>query len=88
MRSHPTAEVFIPTDGRMTVYRIDDDGTEKGIIVGDCDCVSVGGGGMRGYRNDTNAPILMLTIASGHRAGGSPAWHPDVIREAQEVSCR
>ena len=77
MHSHPTPEVFIPIDGRMTVYWIDNDGTEKSTTVGECDCVSVGGGVMRGFRNDTDAPILMLTIVSGHKAGGSLTWHPE-----------
>ena len=44
LHSHPTAEVFIPIDGRMTVYWIDDGGAEKSATVGECDCVSVGGG--------------------------------------------
>jgi mannose-6-phosphate isomerase-like protein (cupin superfamily) len=81
MHSHPTQEVFIPIEGAMTIYWIGPDGEHLSMTANPKDCVSVDGGAMRGFRNDGQNEALMLTIVTGHDAGGPLVWHSDVVAE-------
>lgn len=81
MHSHPTQEVFIPFEGVMTIYWIDEDGQEHSLAAQHRDCVSVEGGVMRGFRNGGDREALMLTIVTGHDAGGPLVWHADIVAE-------
>jgi mannose-6-phosphate isomerase-like protein (cupin superfamily) len=81
MHSHPTQEVFIPIEGAMIIYWMEPDGTQSTITAGPKDCVSVEGGVMRGFRNAGQQEALMLTIVTGHDAGGPLVWHSDVVAE-------
>ena len=83
MHAHPTQEVFIPIEGAMTIYWIAEDGRQQTMTAGPRDCVSVEGGVMRGFRNDGQQEALMLTIVTGHDAGGPLVWHADVVSEQQ-----
>ena len=81
LHAHPTEEVFIPIEGSITIYWIGPEGKQESLVAGPRDCVSVKGGVMRGFRNDGKAEALMLTIVTGHDAGGPLVWHSDVISE-------
>lgn len=83
MHSHPTQEVFIPIEGAMTIYWLEDDSGPRVLTAQPRDCVSVEGGVMRGFRNDGEREALMLTIVTGHDAGGPLVWHADVVAERQ-----
>lgn len=86
MHSHPTQEVFIPVEGVMTIYWIGEDGQKHSLGAQPRDCVSVEGGVMRGFRNDGDREALMLTIVTGHDAGGPLAWHADVVAEQKALA--
>lgn len=86
MHSHPTQEVFIPIEGVMTIYWTDEEGRAQVIKAQPRDCVSVEGGVMRGFRNDAEHEALMLTIVTGHDAGGPLVWHADVVAEQQALA--
>ncbi|CAN7491804.1 cupin domain-containing protein [Variovorax sp. LjRoot290] len=86
MHSHPTQEVFIPVEGAMTIYWIDADAQEHAISAQPRDCVSVEGGAMRGFRNDADTEALMLTIVTGHDAGGPLIWHATVVAEENALA--
>ncbi|CAN7490575.1 cupin domain-containing protein [Variovorax sp. LjRoot130] len=86
MHSHPTQEVFIPVEGTMTIYWIGDDAQEHAISAQPRDCVSVEGGAMRGFRNDADTEALMLTIVTGHDAGGPLIWHATVVAEENALA--
>ena len=86
MHSHPTQEVFIPVEGAMTIYWIGDDGQGHALAAQPRDCVSVEGGAMRGFRNDADTEALMLTIVTGHDAGGPLIWHATVVAEENALA--
>lgn len=86
MHSHPTQEVFIPVEGAMTIYWIDEDDQAHSLAAQPRDCVSVEGGVMRGFRNDSDREVLMLTIVTGHDAGGLLVWHEDVVAEQKALA--
>ena len=86
MHSHPTQEVFIPVHGIMTIYWIAEDGQQHSLAAQARDCVSVEGGVMRGFRNDGEHEALMLTIVTGHDAGGPLIWHAEVVAERQALA--
>jgi quercetin dioxygenase-like cupin family protein len=82
---HPTQEVFIPIDGSLTIYWLDASGEQFSFAATPRDCVSVEGGVMRGFRNDGASEALMLTIVTGHDAGGPLVWHSDVVTEQKAL---
>ena len=86
MHSHPTEEVFIPVQGTMTIYWVDAVGLQHIVAAEPRDCISVAGGVMRGFRNDGEHEALMLTIVTGHDAGGPLVWHQDVVAEQQALT--
>ncbi|HSV36701.1 cupin domain-containing protein [Ramlibacter sp. WS9] len=86
MHSHPTQEVFIPVEGDMTIYWIAEDGEEHTLAAHPRDCVSMEGGVMRGFRNDSDGQALMLTIVTGNDAGGPLLWHADVVAEQKALA--
>jgi mannose-6-phosphate isomerase-like protein (cupin superfamily) len=86
MHSHPTQEVFIPVQGVMAIYWIDEQGLQHIVAAEPRDCVSVEGGVMRGFRNDGEQEALMLTIVTGHDAGGPLVWHADVVAEQKALT--
>jgi quercetin dioxygenase-like cupin family protein len=86
MHSHPTQEVFIPVQGVMTLYWLDEAGLQQTVSAEPRDCVSVEGGVMRGFRNDGEQEALMLTIVTGHDAGGPLVWHAEVVAEQQALA--
>lgn len=86
MHSHPTQEVFIPVLGVIRIYWIDEVGRQQSVSAQPRDCVSVEGGVMRGFRNDGEHEALMLTIVTGHDAGGPLVWHADVVAEQKSLA--
>lgn len=86
LHDHPGsgAELFIPVDGPLTVYW--DEGEQQRTLLEKFDCVSIPEGLMRGFRNDTDRPVLMLAIVDGGAAGGgSVRWHPSVLERAAQT---
>lgn len=86
LHSHPTHEVFIPIEGAMTIYWLAEDGQQRSLTAEARDCVSVQGGVMRGFRNDGPGSALMLTVVTGHDAGGPLVWHADVVAERDALN--
>jgi mannose-6-phosphate isomerase-like protein (cupin superfamily) len=85
LHDHPGsgAELFIPVDGPLTIYW--GENGERQTTLQKFDCISVPEGLMRGFRNDTDQPILMLAIVDGGTKGGSSVrWHPSVLERAAE----
>jgi quercetin dioxygenase-like cupin family protein len=89
LHDHPGsgAELFIPVDGPLTIYW--GENGEQQTTLQKFDCVSVPEGLMRGFRNDTDQPVLMLAIVDGGtKGGGSVRWHPSVLERAAESGVR
>lgn len=84
LHDHPGGEeLFIPVDGAVTIYW--GENGEHSLSLNKFDCISVPPGIMRGFRNDGDAPRLMLAIVGGGVAGGSRVkWHEDVLRKAAD----
>ena len=86
LHDHPgsQAEIFIPITGPVTIYWGSSGQYEIGLAPHDC--ISVPEGVMRGFRNDTQSPVLMLAIVDGGAAGGSRVkWHQDVLAAAEKA---
>lgn len=86
LHDHPGsgAELFIPVDGPLTIYWGEGGGQQTTLQK--FDCVSIPEGLMRGFRNDTDRPVLMLAIVDGGAAGGgSVRWHPSVLERAAKT---
>lgn len=86
LHDHPGsgAELFIPVDGPLTIYWGEDD--EQQTTLQQFDCVSIPEGLMRGFRNDSDKPVLMLAIVDGGvGGGGSVRWHQSVLERAAKT---
>jgi len=86
LHDHPGsgAELFIPVDGPLTIYW--GENGEHETTLQKFDCISVPEGLMRGFRNHTDHPVLMLAIVDGGPGGGgSVRWHPSVLERAADT---
>jgi quercetin dioxygenase-like cupin family protein len=80
LHAHSTEEVFMPIDGKLTVFWGDDG--EDEIELGPMDTVSVPIGVMRGFRNADDKQIHVIAIVGGDD-GGRLEWDGRLVEEAK-----
>jgi mannose-6-phosphate isomerase-like protein (cupin superfamily) len=80
---HETDEVFMPLDGKWSIYWRDGD-EEREVILEAGDTVSVPVGIYRGFKNVGDTPATLHFIGGGPDTG-KVHWHPSVIDAARET---
>ena len=80
---HETEEVFMPLDGKWSIYWRDGD-EEREVILEAGDTVSVPVGIYRGFKNAGDTPATLHFIVGGPDTG-KVHWHPSVIDAARET---
>ena len=81
LHAHSTEEVFIPLDGKLTVFWGDEG--ENELELEQWDTISVPIGVMRGFRNSDNKTIHVMAIVGGHD-GGRLEWDQKLLDKAKE----
>ena len=79
---HETEEVFMPLDGKWSIYWRDGE-AEHEVFLEAGDTVSVPIGVMRGFRNPGDTTVQVIAIVGGDD-GGRLTWHKGVIDRAAE----
>ena len=80
LHAHKTEEVFIPMDGKWSVFW--GDKGEREVILDKGDTISVPPGVMRGFKNVGRKESTLLAILGG-KDPGTLKWSPDVLKRAK-----
>ncbi len=80
LHAHSTEEVFMPIDGKLTVFWGEQG--EDEVELGPMDTISVPIGVMRGFRNSDDKRIHVIAIVGGDD-GGRLEWDAKLIEEAK-----
>jgi mannose-6-phosphate isomerase-like protein (cupin superfamily) len=81
--AHTTSEVFMPLNGKCIVSIGDNNEIE--FVLAQWDTISVPTGVMRCFRNPNAFDLYLHAIVGGAQGGGHVAWHPEVVRRANEI---
>lgn len=76
LHSHPVQEVFMPLDGEWEITW-GEDGSGS-LRLGPLDTIAVPPGVMRGFRNVSDGPAMLLAMVGGADPGRT-AYAPDVL---------
>lgn len=82
LHAHTTEEVFVPLDGKVTIFWGDEG--ENELELEQWDTISVPIGIMRGFRNSDNKTIHVLAIVGGHD-GGRLEWDQNLLERARAL---
>lgn len=78
---HDTVEVFMPLEGRWTLYWLDEAGKRQEAVLEKHDVISIPVGVWRGFRNDSPGVADMIAINGGSDPG-RVTWPPELIEKA------
>jgi len=84
LHRHATEEVFIAMTGQWEIYWLEDE-TERQVVIGPGDVVSLPIGIYRGFRNATDDLTATLLAVVGGPDPGRVDWHPSVIEAARKT---
>ncbi len=84
LHRHATEEVFIAMTGQWDIYWLEGE-TERQVLLGPGDVVSLPIGIYRGFRNATEDLDATLLAVVGGPDPGKVDWHPSVIEAARET---
>ena len=80
---HDTVEVFMPLEGKWTLYWLDEAGERQEAVLEQHDVISVPVGVWRGFRNDSGHAAHMIAINGGSDPG-RVTWPPALIAKAEK----